>query len=181
MRSGDRGWLRWRVPSVYALSLIAFAIAHPGRTSLIAGALITGAGLVIRAEAAGYLHKHESLARSGPYARTRNPLYLGSTLLWAGFAVATRSWIVGAMFAAYFLAFYPATIKHEEAELRAEFGAAFDEYAHEVPTFRPRLHVEAAAGPHFSLAQYMRNREYQAAIVAVLFFAVLCARAYWRS
>jgi protein-S-isoprenylcysteine O-methyltransferase Ste14 len=176
------GWLRWRVPAVYLVALISLGLASPTPSTILAGALITATGLLIRGVAAGYLHKGQELAHTGPYARTRHPLYLGSALLWSGFAVATRSWVVGAMFALYFLAFYPATMKYEEAQLRAKYGETFNDYARRVSLFRPRFHVEhAAADSDFSFAQYVHNREYQAAIVSVLFFGVLFALAVWKT
>ena len=177
-----KSWLRWRVFGAYLVGLVSLPFARPTVYSLFAGALITGTGLAIRAAAAGHLRKGQALASAGPYARTRNPLYLGSMLLWGGYAVAGRSWVVVAMFAAYFLAFYPAAIRQEESALRAQYGEAFQAYAREVPLLRPRLRAaHTAPGPHFSFVQYAQNREYQATIVAVVFFLFLCAIAIWRA
>jgi protein-S-isoprenylcysteine O-methyltransferase Ste14 len=138
------------------------------------------AGLLIRGAAAGHLRKGEALATSGPYARTRNPLYLGSALLAAGFVTVSRSWLVAALVVAYFFAFYPFLMRREERELRARFGAPFDEYAGRVPLFWPRLRVQGGAGAvRFSLAQYMRNGEYRAAVGVAVLMAALWALAVW--
>jgi protein-S-isoprenylcysteine O-methyltransferase Ste14 len=121
-------------------------------------------GLLVRGYAAGHLRKHKQLATSGPYAFTRNPLYFGSMLFAAGFAVASHSWISAMLLAAYLAVFYPAVIRREQVELETLYGAAFVEYASRVPGFWPRLTPATSGGAHFSWAQYRQNREYEAAI-----------------
>jgi len=57
----------------------------------------------------------------------------------------------------------------------------FDDYATTVPRFWPRFGVGTSVNSNrFSFAQYVRNREYQATIGAVLLIAVLAALAIWR-
>ena len=158
---------RWRVRLGYPLALACLWLARPTPGRLALGAGIAGAGLVLRGAAAGHLRKHEQLTTSGPYAYTRNPLYLGSALLAVGFLVACGSWIVTALLTAYFALFYPAVMRREEQELRARYGSAFDDYAARVPLFWPRLTfggTSRAPGERFSWALYRRNREYQAAL-----------------
>ncbi|HEV2388447.1 MAG TPA: methyltransferase [Candidatus Acidoferrales bacterium] len=170
---------RWRVRAGYLAAVVYFVLAHPRPAWLVAGTLAGVAGLIVRGLAAGYLHKHEGLATTGPYACSRNPLYLGSALLAAGLAAAARSWLAAAVVAAYFLAFYPATIRSEESELAAEYGAAFREYAARVPLFWPkpglRRERSAANAERFSWQQYRRNHEYNTGLgiaVAVLLLAL---------
>jgi protein-S-isoprenylcysteine O-methyltransferase Ste14 len=148
------------------------------------GAAIGVAGLLVRAAAAGYLHKHESLAATGPYAYTRNPLYFGSALLTAGFLVGVNSWWAALIVGAYFAFFYPAVMRREEGELRARYGTAFDEYRGKVPLFFPRLtpaQLPGVAATTFSWAQYRRNREYQATVGLLLALALLIALMRWRT
>lgn len=173
---------RWRVRAGYLAAAIYFLLAHPRPAWLVAGALVGLGGLALRGLAAGYLRKHEGLATAGPYSRTRNPLYLGSSMLAAGLAVAARSWAAAAVVAAYFLVFYPATMRSEEVELAAEYGAAFREYAARVPLFWPKPWLRRAAaaehGERFSWQRYRRNREYNTAVgigVAVLLLALKAA------
>jgi protein-S-isoprenylcysteine O-methyltransferase Ste14 len=155
--------------------------ARPSAESILAGAVIALAGLAIRAAAAGHLRKGETVAMSGPYARTRNPLYFGSALLAAGFAVATRSWIVALLVAAYYLAMYPFLMRREERELSAQFGGLFDEYARRVPLFWPRLRPDRGAGStQFSWTRYARNREYQTAMGTAALLLGLWALSVWR-
>jgi hypothetical protein len=187
------GWVtRWRVRAGYPLAILFLYFATPTPRAIAIGAAIAVVGLAIRASAAGHLRKLETLTTSGPYAWTRNPLYLGSTFLAAGFAVAGHSWWAALVIATYFAVFYPAVMKKEEAELHTRYGASFDDYAQKVPLFWPKPPRSAAAGGNvsdvghatvasstrtpsragFSVDQYRRNREYQAAL-GVLFALAL--------
>ena len=90
-------WMRWRVRIGYPVALLYLVLAQPTRHWIAMGAAVAGFGLLIRAIAAGYLRKDRELATSGPYSRTRNPLYLGSAFLAAGFAIAGHSWWAGGL------------------------------------------------------------------------------------
>jgi protein-S-isoprenylcysteine O-methyltransferase Ste14 len=175
-------WMRWRVRTGYPVAILFIALARPTLRTILIGAIVAFAGLAVRASAAGYLKKDRELATSGPYARTRNPLYLGSAILAAGFTIAGNS-IWGAMLAAaYFGIFYYFVMRNEEQDLRRLFGAAFDEYAARVPLFFPSLaaHGDGAGAIVFSWAQYKRNREYRALIGTLLGIAGMCVRMYVR-
>jgi len=174
-------WARWRAPIGYPTAALCLWLARPTFRSILIGSAVAVAGLLIRAAAAGHLRKRQALAYTGPYARTRNPLYFGSALLAAGFALAGRSWLAAALLAVYFGVFYAQVVRREESELRQQYGKAFDDYAASVPLFWPKLRVKSSANvTRFSFAQYVRNREYQAAIGAVLTIAVLSILAVWR-
>lgn len=177
-------WIRWRVRLGYPVAVVCFLLAHPTLRCLAIGAAIAAVGLVLRGAAAGYLRKHEQLATSGPYAYTRNPLYLGSALLAAGFLVASRSWPAAMILSTYFVLFYWVVMRREEQELRAHYGAAFDGYAARVPLFWPRLAQHgspaAAGAARFSWGLYLRNREYQPALGWVLGIALLALKLYLR-
>lgn len=174
---------RWRVRAGYPLAILFLYLASPTPLAIAIGAAIAVAGLAVRAAAAGHLRKLQTLTTSGPYAWMRNPLYFGSSLLAAGFAVAGHSLWAGIVLAAYFGTFYPVVMKKEEGELRERYGAAFAEYAKRVPLFFPRPPRDrdpSAAGSvtGFSWNQYNRNREYQAALGAIVALAVLWLRMY---
>ena len=90
---------RIRVPLGFVFAMLYFWLAKPTVKSILIGAALMIPGLVIRALASGQLQKNEQLATAGPYAYTRNPLYLGSLILAIGFALASRSWwIVAGIF-----------------------------------------------------------------------------------
>src|ERR1700732_453368 len=84
---------RWRVRLSYPHAILVLWVSRPIPRSLSCGAILGAIGLLIRARAAGYLHKQQILTMTGPYAYTRNPLYLGSAILALGIAVAANSWI----------------------------------------------------------------------------------------
>jgi len=164
---------RWRVRLGYPLAILVLWLARPTPKSILWAIPVGLLGLLIRAAAAGYLHKQEVLTTSGPYAYTRNPLYFGSAILAVAAAVATRSWIAAAILCAYFALFYSFVMRREEQELRAHHGAAFDDYARSVPLFFPRFLRGPSSSGSFSFAQYKKNREYRAAIGFLLLLVVL--------
>ncbi|MGA2808306.1 MAG: isoprenylcysteine carboxylmethyltransferase family protein [Terracidiphilus sp.] len=134
-------------------------------------------GLWLRGYAAGYVKKNRELTVTGPYAHTRNPLYLGSILIAAGFAVALLSWPVALVLALGFGVIYVPVIASEERFLRATFPG-FEDYCRRVPRLIPRLTPARNPGAGssrgaFSLSLYLRHREYNAGIGAALLYLSL--------
>jgi protein-S-isoprenylcysteine O-methyltransferase Ste14 len=164
----------------YVVGIAAFWYACPQIRWLLSGFAIAVCGLILRAYAAGHLRKHKQLAVSGPYAFTRNPLYLGSVLLAVGFSVASHSWISAVLLAVYLSVFYPAVIRREQTELNLLYGDAFVEYAARVPPFWPRLSPGTVSAERFSWPLYRQNREYEAAIGLVVAMAILWGIMIWR-
>ncbi len=142
MNSAGSFFVRYRVRLGYPLAIAVLFFARPQPGSIFYGALLGVIGLGLRAWAAGYLHKQEVLTVTGPYAYTRNPLYLGSAILAGGVAIAARSWISALILVAYFSIFYSVVIAKEEAELRPRHRD-FEGYATEVPQFFPGLRLRA--------------------------------------
>jgi protein-S-isoprenylcysteine O-methyltransferase Ste14 len=138
-------------------------------------------GLWLRAYASGTVKKNQELTITGPYAHTRNPLYLGSMLIAAGFALALLSWPVALVLALGFAAIYVPVIASEERFLRAAFPA-FDNYCQRVPRLIPRLTPARDPGGQseagrFSLSLYLHHREYNAGIgVLLLYLSLLLLR-----
>ena len=158
---------RWRVRLGYLLTVVVLWLARPTPRAIFFGGAVGFLGLCIRAYAAGYLHKQEVLTITGPYARTRNPLYFGSGLLTIGAAVAMNSWWAAALLLVYFVLVYSLVMRREEMELRRKHGAEFDTYAAAIPLFFPRLSAwtpTAISSGSFSWQQYKKNHEHQAAI-----------------
>jgi protein-S-isoprenylcysteine O-methyltransferase Ste14 len=159
---------RIRVPLGFVFAVLYIWLARPSAHFLALGAILILPGLLIRASASGHVRKNEALATSGPYGYTRNPLYLGSLLMGVGFAVAARSWWVGVVLVAMFLAIYLPVIRDEEAFLRQKFPE-FDEYARRVPRMLPKIFPriapasrEAEPSDGFSFDLYLKHREYNA-------------------
>ncbi len=153
---------RLRVPSGFLL-VAAFAwFSDPTPESLAAGLTVSVLGLLLRGWAAGHLAKNERLATSGPYAHMRNPLYVGTLTVAAGLAIASRSWPLGALFAAVFALVYLPVIELEEQHLRKLFSQ-YSAYADRVPMLVPRLNPAGEQHP-FEWRLYRKNEEYQAAL-----------------
>jgi protein-S-isoprenylcysteine O-methyltransferase Ste14 len=164
MDKGYAAWAaRWRVPLGFALGVGYLIFSRPTMRLVAAGGTIALAGLILRAYAAGCLEKNRTLATWGPYAHTRNPLYLGSLVMGAAFAVAGGSWILGIAFLALFLLVYWPVMRREETSLQMQFGEAYEKYAAAVPFFfpSPRRAMRTSGGFRWEL--YRKNREYQAA------------------
>jgi protein-S-isoprenylcysteine O-methyltransferase Ste14 len=187
IKQSRKFWMRWRVRLGYPVAVIFLVLAKPIPRSILVGGIVAAFGLLIRAAAAGHLRKDEELATTGPYAVTRNPLYLGSAILAAGFIIAGYSLWAGLIVGLYFAVFYYAVIRNEETDLRKRFGAPFDDYAARVPLFLPSLRaprdeVSKAKSPQtsFSWPQYRRNREYQALVGAGAGLAIVWLRMWVR-
>jgi protein-S-isoprenylcysteine O-methyltransferase Ste14 len=156
---------RWRVPLGFLSAAVFIFFARPTVWTLIIGGAIAIIGLGLRGWASGHIRKNAALAVSGPYAYTRNPLYLGSFLLGLGFTVAAANvWLV-ALFAALFLGIYLPVMKLEAKEVETLFGKDYDEYAQHVSLFIPRLTAWRTGEQNvFDFALYLKYREYRAAL-----------------
>ncbi len=168
---------RVRVPLGFALAVLYLWLARPTWRFIALGTVLILPGLLIRALASGHVRKNEALATSGPYAYTRNPLYLGSLLIGIGFAVAARSWWIGVALVVMFFAIYVPVIRDEEAFLRATFPE-FEEYARQVPRMLPRI-MPARIGDQggaFSMELYLKHRECNALLGVLAMVAVLIAK-----
>ncbi len=168
-------WGTWarriRVPAGFAFAALYLWLARPTAISIVAGAAVAAVGLGLRAWASGHVSKAEEITQSGPYAYTRNPLYLGSIIVGAGFAIAARDlWIAIGMLA-LLLAVYIPVIRWEEAWLRAHLQG-FDQYAARVPRLLPRLTPAGAPGA-FSRERYLKHREYNALLGGLAMLAGL--------
>jgi protein-S-isoprenylcysteine O-methyltransferase Ste14 len=169
---------RWRVRLGYPLAIVVLYFSKPTPRSILLGAVVGVLGLSVRAHAAGYLHKQEVLTVTGPYAHTRNPLYLGSAILALGTGMATHSWISALILIVYFAVVYSIVMQREANELLLRHGAPFEEYAHAVPLFVPRLtaaKLTGDSGGSFSFAQYKKNHEWQASLGFLFLLIVLSA------
>ncbi|MGB8011465.1 MAG: isoprenylcysteine carboxylmethyltransferase family protein [Terriglobales bacterium] len=166
---------RIRVPLGFLLAIVYIWLAHPTKISLLAGVLVLLPGLALRGRASGHVQKDKQLTTSGPYAYTRNPLYLGSLLLAAGFAIAARSYWMVAIMLLMFAAIYIPVIVGEERYLRQAFPE-YDDYARHVPRLLPRLTAYGSQQSAYSSARYWKHREYQASIGCAVILAILVAK-----
>jgi protein-S-isoprenylcysteine O-methyltransferase Ste14 len=178
MPSWQRIARRIRVPAGFVFAALYVWLAHPTWLSLLIGSLLSIFGVVVRALASGHVRKNEELTTTGPYAYTRNPLYLGSLIIAIGFTLASRSWIIAAIAAAMLVGIYVPVIRSEEKFLRARFPQ-FEEYCREVPRLFPRRRPAAASAGEFSSDLFWKHREYKAALGTAALIAVLAVKLLW--
>ena len=171
---------RYRVGAGWAVGVLVVALARPSPSSLLLGLPLAVLGEALRIWASGHIEKARSLATGGPYAHSRNPIYVGSLLIALGVAIACASpWVVVAV-AGYFLAFYPSVMREEAAFLARKFPQEWAAWAAEVPAFWPR---PAPAGPRSSRFEWERvrlNREWRTAAALPLLAALLLSLPHLR-
>lgn len=180
MPSWSRIATRMRVPLGFLFAAAYLWFARPRWGYVLAGCMLVIAGLAVRAAASGHIRKNRELATTGPYAYTRNPLYLGSILIAAGFVLAARNLWIAIAALLMFLVIYLPVIKAEETYLRSAFPG-YSDYAEHVPRLLPRLMpwrpsgaiAGLEGGPKFSSELYRKHREYQAALGSVLMIGAL--------
>jgi protein-S-isoprenylcysteine O-methyltransferase Ste14 len=161
---------RWRVPLGFASAVAALVLARPTSASVALGLAVASVGEAIRIWAAGHLEKSREVTTSGPYRYTRHPLYVGSSVMGAGLAIAARDVVVTALVGAYLAATLTAAIRSEEAFLRERFGPQYEAYTRgAAPT------VERG----FSLERAWRNHEYRAVLGLALVAALLGVKVAW--
>ena len=194
-------WTKIRLRSVWAMVPLYLVLARPTEALILTGLVFALAGGLVRAWAAGAIRKNRVLTTHGPYAFTRNPLYVGTFLIGVGFAIASGVVWFLAGFLAFFAFIYGKTMRREEKRLGELFGDEFERYATAVPRFLPRLaswsDVTGETSPArpasvmredggvavmdapptvvapFQLQRYLANREYQALLgLAVMFLAL---------
>ena len=172
---------RIRVPLGFVFAVLFLWLARPTWLSLAWSLWVVVPGLWLRGYASGYVKKNAELTVGGPYAYTRNPLYLGSMLIAFGFAGASRSVWIFLLLAVLFALIYAPTIRSEEEFLRGNFSN-FSEYAKQVPRLFPRLTAAPASRGQtgrFSRDLYLQHREYNALLGAVAIYAALALRLYF--
>jgi protein-S-isoprenylcysteine O-methyltransferase Ste14 len=166
---------RYRVAAGWLVGLLVAVLAEPSPTWLGSGLVLACLGEVLRIWASGHIEKTKRLATGGPYAHSRNPLYVGSLLIALGVAVACASpWVVLAV-AAYFLAFYPAVMREEAAFLAGKFREEYAAWAAAVPLFWPRLTPAGPRESRFEWARVRANREWRTALALPVLAALLLA------
>jgi protein-S-isoprenylcysteine O-methyltransferase Ste14 len=183
--SGETKEINWqriakriRVPLGFAFAVFYLLLARPTWISIAAGAAVAFLGVWIRAYASGYVNKNESLACTGPYAHTRNPLYLGSVVIGAGFAIAAMNWWIAGALVVMYAAIYVPVIRGEEAFLASRFPE-FAAYTTSVPRLFPRwtaARLGSSGSGSFSRELYLKHREYNALIGTLAVLVVLVVK-----
>ena len=167
-----------RLPLGFVFGIAYLIFARPTALTLAVGGAIALVGVLIRAWASGHIVKNRVLAVTGPYAHTRNPLYFGSFLIGAGFAIAVH-WALLLVVIAFWLLVYAPTMERERRNIRERFPEDYDVYSANVPAFVPRVIPWAAEGAErggFSPSLYMKHGEWKAGITYLLVMGWLAFR-----
>lgn len=179
MNKGFAAWAaHWRVPCGFAWGAAYLVFSQPNVQLIAMGGGLAMAGVLVRSWSVGYIEKDQTLATDGPYRYTRNPLYFGSFLIGAGFAIAGGSWPLTLSFLVLFFLIYWTVMRREAKFLRQKFGEDYERYARSVPFFFPGLTARKdlpQSKEKFRWAQYRRNHEHEAVLgyVAGLVFLAL--------
>jgi len=167
-----------RLPLGFVFGIAYLIWARPTVLTLAVGGVVAFVGVLVRAWASGHISKNRRLAVTGPYAHTRNPLYFGSFLIGAGFAIAAH-WGLLLLVIAFWALVYAPTMERERANIRERFPEAYDRYSANVPAFVPRVtpwrHEESDDGG-FSAELYMKHGEWKAGITYLLVMGWLALR-----
>jgi protein-S-isoprenylcysteine O-methyltransferase Ste14 len=161
---------RLRVTIGFIAGVVVLWLARPSPRSLAMGALVAVAGEAIRVWAAGHLEKGREVTTSGPYAFTRHPLYLGSSIMGIGLAIACANLVAAVVVLAYLAVTLTAAMRTEEAHLTEKFGAAYPAY---------RDGRSSGVGGRFSTARVVRNREYRGLLGLLAVMLVLAWKTHW--
>lgn len=148
----------------------------PSGRSLCIGGVIAASGALLRLWAAGHIEKGKVLAQGGPYAFTRNPLYLGSFFMALGIILAGRQYWLLPVFGLFFIAFYFPVMRAEEQEMFQGYGERFLEYSKQVPLFFPNFRKARLAPSAFLWSRVVRNREHHTIAGFVVTEAILVLR-----
>ena len=172
-----------RLKAVWLIVIPFFFFSRPTVGLVASGAVLAAVGLWIRGWSAGTIDKDEELTTSGPYAFTRNPLYVGSLVIGIGVSLAGGHWVWPTVFLLFYAGMYGRTMAHEEARLRELFGDRYLDYATHVPGFLPRATPyrtgASGGGSGFRWSQYTRNREWEASLGALVAFGILLSKSLW--
>jgi protein-S-isoprenylcysteine O-methyltransferase Ste14 len=169
---------RYRVFAGFLFAVLFVVFARPTPTSLAIGTAIAAFGLALRAWACGHIRKVAALDTSGPYAYTRNPLYLGTFIMAVGFSIAAGVWWLAVLAALFYLSIYLPVMNVEAEELESYLKEEFREYAEAVPLFIPRTSPWKKQNRRFDFQIYLKHREYNAAIGFVVIVALLWVKIY---
>jgi len=162
---------RFRVTLGFIVGVVCFWLAQPSWRTVVVGGLIAIPGEMLRLWAAGHIEKGREITRSGPYRFVRHPLYLGSSIMAIGFAVAAGSGIVVALVAGYMGLTLLAAMQTEERALDQKFNGEYSAYR------------EGRAEPvarRFSWQRVVANREYRAAAGVAIGLGLLALEMWWK-
>ena len=168
-----------RVP-LYIGAFLLLVFAKPQFSGVLTGMFLIFLGEGIRIWAAGHLQKNEALTVTGPYAYVKNPLYIGSILITAGFCImADNVYILAAAFFMFCFHYIPYKKKVEGDRLRRIFGSQFEDYDEKVPEYLPRRTPYSDKKVSWQFKCFIENSEEGILLIVLAGILLVLSRPYW--
>jgi len=173
---------RPRITIVCALAVLYWA--NPTPLSIVIGAMVVVLGEAGRTWASGYIDKDLKLATSGPYAFSRNPLYVFNCTMFVGFAMMAANPIVAVLTTFAFLLIYIPVIRIEARKMESLFGEDYALWSKYVPLFFPRLTPYRGEDKRkHSFKLVFEHREhihwFTVSLALLLFYGYYCLMTYY--
>ena len=178
-------------PIPFLLAMVLFA--RPTEITMAIGGVLALLGETMRFWGVAYAGSLTRVTGSvgapevvvaGPYAYTRNPLYIGNIMMYCGVGIMSNAlspWLALVAFV-YFAVQYSMIVSLEEEFLEKEFGEVYLQFKKDVPRFFPRFvpnrhPAQEHQKADWSEAVRSERRTFQAIL---LIMALLIAIWYWR-
>jgi protein-S-isoprenylcysteine O-methyltransferase Ste14 len=181
MRDGRTSWQRKarRIP-LFIGALLLIILAKPNFSGILIGMALIFLGEGIRIWAAGHLQKNEVLTVTGPYAYVKNPLYIGSILITAGFCILADSiYLLAAAFFMFCFHYIPYKKKVEGERMEKIFGSQFEDYDGKVPDYLPRWTPYSDEKASWQFRCFIENSEEGILLIILAGIALILSRPYW--
>lgn len=168
-----------RVP-LYLGAFLLVVFANPHFPGILIGMILIFLGEGIRIWAAGHLQKNEVLTVTGPYAYVKNPLYIGSIFITAGFCILAHNiYLLAAAFFMFCFHYIPYKKKVEGDRLRKIFGDRYDDYDEKVPEYLPRWTPYSNEGVSWQFKCFIENSEEGILLIVLGGVILILSRPYW--
>ena len=170
-----------RIP-LYIGAILLIFFAKPGMPGLLIGMFLIFLGESIRIWAAGHLQKNEMLTVSGPYSYVKNPLYIGSILITAGFCIlADNIYLLAAAFFMFCFHYIPYKKRVEGDRLKKIFGNQYEDYDQAVPEYLPRWTPYPHEKVSWQFKSFIENSEEGILLIIIAGILLILSRPFWGS
>jgi len=189
MREGDweqneEGLMRKKIRRIplYIGAILLVVFAKPHSAGILIGLLLIFLGEMIRIWAAGHLQKNEVLTVTGPYAYVKNPLYIGSIFITAGFCIlADNIYLLAAAFFMFCFHYIPYKKRVEGDRLKKIFGNQYEDYDQAVPEYLPRWTPYPHEKVSWQFKCFIENSEEGILLIIIAGILLVLSRPFWGS
>ena len=168
-----------RIP-LFIGAILVVIFAKPQFPGILIGLIFIFLGEGIRIWAAGHLQKNEVLTVTGPYAYVKNPLYIGSIFITAGFCIlADNIYFLAGAFFMFCFHYIPYKRKVEGDRLRKIFGNQFVDCDEKVPDYLPRWTPYSHEKISWQFRCFIENSEEGILLLVLAGIVLILSRPYW--